>query len=618
MMTYAWDAILAHVAKKVGAEPADLVAPPDPKLGDLAFGCFKIAKEQKKSPADVAKLLAEEISKDTKDHLIASASAAGPYVNITLKPGETIARIVTDVEAKKASFGSSDDGKKRQVLLEYAQPNTHKEFHVGHLRNLVLGNALVRILAKNGWKVVPASYHGDVGAHVAKCLWYLFRKYYFSNSKIDDLTLKGATEILSKIPVELRTGKFLGEIYTAATKSLSEATLVKSINVQGTDNFSIKNTIDKKNYEVSQVLIQLEASHPAWTKLWKETRKWSIAEFKEIFSDLGTKIDRQYFESEVVDDGQKIVDELLKKGIAKKSEGAIIVDLESEKLGVFLIRKSDGTSLYATKDLALAKLKAKEYPDVARSLLLVDNRQSLYFKQLFRTLELMSARGGSALGGGVFPTHEFVGYEFVTLKTGAMSSREGNIVTYESFRDEVVKFARAETIQRHDDWNEGKVEHTAWAIAMAGIKYGMLKPDSDKQIVFDLERALSFDGDTGPYIQYAATRLSAILKKAKWDAKKGMKQGDLTLLVEDSEKHLALQIARFSDAVHRAGLELKPNVVAQWCFAMARAVTDFYRDVKVLDAPEGLKASRLRLVASALSALVIGLDLLGIPLPDEM
>lgn len=581
-MSYAWDAILAHVAKKIGADPSELVSPPDSKLGDLAFGCFKIAKERKKSPADVAKLLAEEISKDKKDHLIASAIAAGPYVNITLKSGETVARIVTDVEAQKAAYGSSDDGKKKSLLLEYAQPNTHKEFHIGHLRNLVLGNALTRILVKNGWQVIPASYHGDVGAHVAKVLW-MYLKKVVPPSERDPAD--GGKSRKSKVE---KSGKYLGELYAKATKLLEEKPELKD--------------------EVSEIQRKLEAGDKELMKLWKETRKWSLSEFKEIFSDLGTKIERQYFESEVVDDGQKIVDELLKKGIAKKSEGAIVVDLEAEKLGVFLIRKSDGTSLYATKDLALAKLKAKEYPDVARSLILVDNRQSLYFKQLFRTLELI----------GMNIPHEFVGYEFVTLKTGAMSSREGNVVTYESFRDEVVKFARAETIKRHPDWNEGKVEHTAWAIAMAGITYGMLKPDSDKQIVFDPERALAFDGDTGPYIQYAATRLSAILKKAKWDAKKGMKQGDLSLLVEDSEKHLALQIAKLSDVVHRAGLELKPNVIAQWCFAMAHAVTDFYRDVKVLDAPDALKASRLRLVASALSALTLGLDLLGIPLPDEM
>jgi len=167
-----------------------------------------------------------------------------------------------------------------------------------------------------------------------------------------------------------------------------------------------------------------------------------VDEMAEIFQELGVLIDRQYFESEVVDEGQRIVDELLKKGIATKSQGAIVVPMEDQKLGVFLVRKSDGTSLYATKDLALAKLKLREYPKTNRSLIIVDNRQSLYFKQLFETLKRM----------GVTVPFEFVGYEFVTLKTGAMSSREGNVVTFESFRDEVVSYASRETESRHEDW----------------------------------------------------------------------------------------------------------------------------------------------------------------------
>ncbi|MEK7116274.1 MAG: arginine--tRNA ligase, partial [Patescibacteria group bacterium] len=365
-MNNAWDAILTHVARRISTaadttvEPTDIVTPPDPKLGDLAFGCFALVQLRhddvgathesptfKQSPADIAKRLARQLSKDTKDQLVESVSAAGPYLNVTLASGETVARIMSDVEAQQTLFGSSDDGKNRQLMLEYAQPNTHKEFHVGHLRNLVLGNALARILTHAGWNVVTASYHGDVGAHVAKVLWMLTQKVQRPKSKVQS---------------HEQSGKYLGQLYAETTKLLDDHPEWKD--------------------EVSEVQRKLEAGDKELTKLWKETRKWSIAEFKDIFDDLGTKIDRQYCESEVVADGQKIVDELLKNGIAKESQGAIIVDLEHEKLGIFLIRKSDGTSLYATKDLALAKLKTKEYPDLARSLILVDNRQSLYCKQL--------------------------------------------------------------------------------------------------------------------------------------------------------------------------------------------------------------------------------------------
>ena len=277
-------------------------------------------------------------------------------------------------------------------------------------------------------------------------------------------------------------------------------------------------------------------------------------------------------------------------------------------MGVFLIRKSDGTSLYATKDLALDKIKMREYPKTERSLIVVDNRQSLYFRQLFRTLALLGSK----------TPHEFVGYEFVTLKSGAMSSREGNIVTWQAFRDEVYAYARNETVKRHADWPQGRVEHTSWTLAMGGIKFGMLKQDSDKIFTFDLERALSFDGDTGPYVQYAATRLNSILKKAGWNPEKGFGAGDPASLDLPAEKRLALRIATFPRACRNAAAELRPSIVSQWCLSMAHDVSDFYRDVNVLESPFGVKQARLQLVAVSHAVLVLGLNLLGIPVPEEM
>ncbi|MFA4954272.1 MAG: arginine--tRNA ligase [Patescibacteria group bacterium] len=607
MSVYTWDAVLSHVARKIGEatnstiEISDLAVPPDPDLGDIAFGCFKLAKAQGKSPADVAKDLAAKLGK--KDPTIESASAAGPYLNICLRPGDLAARVIQDIGHFTSKYGQSDEGKQRELMLEYAQPNTHKEIHVGHLRNLILGAALARLLQNDGYKVVTASYHGDVGAHVAKCLWFLVRANAAAVPQpkklaaqkgdgwvdyvLENLDEKMAESILQAIPKEKHSGRHLGSIYSEATKLLDENAEWKE--------------------QVSRVQQAIEAKKPGWLKLWQETKRWSTTEMNDIFRELGVALDRQYFESEVQDNGQRIVDELLKKNLAQESQGAIIVDLEKYKLGPFLIRKTDGTSLYATKDLALAQLKFREYPKLTRSLHVIDNRQNLYFRQLGKTLELM----------GFKQPLEFVGYEFLTLKSGAMSSRQGNVVAYETFRDEVVAFARKETQTRHADWPEGKLDHVAWALAMGGIKYGMLKQDSDKIIVFDLEKALSFDGDTGPYIQYAATRLNSILKKAGWDAK-SFGQGDGTLLKEKAEKKLVLKLAQFPALASRVARELKPMPLAQWCFTTAQTVGEFYRDVPVLEAPPKIKAARLDLAAAASSVLILGLNLLGIPIPDEM
>jgi len=614
-MNYAWDAIRANIARVIGeaaefdVKPEDLIAPPKPEFGDLAYGCFAASKAAKKNPAEVAKTLAAKIK--TGVNGIQAVSAAGPYLNVTLDAADVAGRVVKDVENMTVSYGKTDGGKAKQLMLEYANQNTHKEIHVGHARLFILGSAVARLLQNAGWQVTTAGYHGDVGAHVAKCLWQLVREGGAKlprpkKKKKDALDWQAASDedwtkyiladfdadmakaIVDAIPREDHTGKFLGKVYTDASKALDEQP-------------------DRKT-EVSDVLRKLEAGNPAWTRLWKETRRWSVAEFSRIYEDLGMAIDKSYFESDMVKEGQAMVDALLAKKIAQESQGAIVVDLEADGLGIFLIRKSDGTSLYSTKDLALAFRKIKDYPKLERSIVMIDNRQSLYFKQLFRTLQLM----------GVTMKLEMLGFEFVTLKTGAMSSREGNIVTLQSFRDEVVDFAKRETRKRHSEWPEGKVEHVAWCLAMGGIKFGMLKPDMDKIITFDLEKALSFEGATGPYIQYAATRLGSILKKADWKPEKGMKAGDLAALEHPAEKRLALAIAEYPHAARRAADELRPSVMAQWCLDTAMRANEFYRDVPVIEAPLGVKQARLRLVAAARSALLLGLNLIGIPVPEEM
>ena len=581
MMT-SWQFWTQDIAKrlsevlKTDITPADVVIPPDRKLGDFAFGCFKLAKALGKSPADIAKEVASSILLDHSDFV--SANAAGPYVNFILREGDAVHRVVREIEVAGEKFGCSDQ-KKSQILIEYAQPNTHKEIHVGHLRALIVGQALVNMIAADGWDVVPMSYHGDVGAHVAKCLWWIMK-----NGGLD------------KLKPEQRNGMYLGKMYTEASKQLEEHLEYKD--------------------EVSEVQRKLEAHEPELEKLWQETRRWSLSEMAKIFDDFGVKVKRQYLESEVVDRGQQMVDELMTKGVAKESQGALIVDLEDKKLGVFLIRKSDGTSLYSTKDLALAELKFKEYPKAERSMIVVDNRQSFYFKQLFETLNMMK----------IGKPQEFVGFEYVTLKSGAMSSREGNIVTLESFRDEVVNYATEEVTKRHasggeHEWSDGKIEHTAWCIAMAGMKFGMLKQDNDKMFTFDLEQSLSFDGDTGPYCLYAATRLASIMRKAQSAERKDNPFGEaqLTRGYENvTEKSLAFILAQFPMRVHQAAEELRPSIVAQWCIDAAQSVSAFYHAVPVLESEGELKEGRLRLVAAARQALVAGLGLLSIPVPDEM
>jgi len=575
-MTTAWNFWTSDIAKRLSEaagtqiEASELVIPTEASHGDLAFGCFRLAKTMGKNPAQIAQEIARICKTDHSD--IESVQAVGPYVNVRLSTGMATYRVVRDIEVTGQGYGASTPSNKT-IVLEYAQPNTHKEIHVGHLRNLVLGVSLVRVLKKTGWHVVPVSYHGDVGAHVAKCLWWMVKS-------------RGGKTTFDDIPLENRTGKYLGNMYAEATRQLDARPEYKD--------------------EVSVVQQKLEAHDKQWEMLWQETRRWSLDEMAEIFDDLNVEIERQYLESEVVERGQTMVDELMKRGIAKESQGAVVVDMEALKLGVFLVRKSDGTSLYATKDLALAEKKHAEYPTAERSLILVDNRQSFYFKQLFEALKQF----------GIQVKQEFVGYEFVTLKSGAMSSREGNIVSFSDFRDEVVTYARNEVLKRHPEWHEGKVVHVSWCIAMAGMKFGMLKQDSDKIFTFDIEQALAFEGDTGPYCLYAATRLGSIIRKF---GQATPFEHELTFAFEHpAEKALAITLSTFPLKVKEAAEQLKPACIGQWCLDLAQDINAFYRDVPVLESQGDLREGRIRLAAAARQALVNGLSLLGINVPDEM
>lgn len=536
-----------------------LEKPPQKEMGDLAFPCFGLAKELKKAPQKIA----EEIAASVKPSgLVAGAEAAGPYVNFRLDRQRISEAVIEEIFAASEKYGSAA-GSGEKVMVEYAQPNTHKEIHVGHLRNLCLGLSVVRLLRAAGYEVVPVSYRGDTGAHVAKCLW-AYRKYHEGETPPED------------------KGKYLGAIYSeAAAKTEGDESLKE---------------------EVAEVQRKLEAGDPEWIALWKETREWSIGEMAAIFSELGIAFDRSYYESEVEGPGKEMVAEMLKDGIAKESQGAVIVDLEDEGLGAFLLLKSDGSALYSTKELALAKLKFSEF-DVSSSIHIVDARQNLYFRQFFSVLKRI----------GFDKRLVHVPYEFVTLKETAMSSRKGNVVVYGDFRDKITELAVDETKKRHGDWGTEKVHDTAWIIAEGAMKFGMLRQDTDKPIVFDIDEALSFDGFTGPYIQYAHARLCSILAKAGLGAK--IEPAGC----EGEEEYAALRkAAEFPQTVLEAAGQFRPSILAQYMFELAQVCNDFYRDVPVLNATGGEKARRLAIISALKTVLDNGLYMLGIRAPREM
>jgi arginyl-tRNA synthetase len=548
--------------KEFSPTVADLTTPPDAELGDLAFPCFALGKALKRNPAELATELAAKIE---PNGFVKKASAAGPYVNFTLDDVALGTAVLEEIASGKDGYGRSTSGEGKRVLVEFANPNTHKDIHVGHLRNFFVGQAVINLLNALGSEVIPVSYINDLGANVAKCLWAIKHKAPDEKVGKDDRM------------------EFLGRMYVEAVKAEEADPAVKAA--------------------ISAIQRELEDLRGPYVKLWKKTQKWSVDAIRATFKELGLTIVKTYFESDLIGDTKRIVESLIQKGIASHSEGAWIVNLEEEKLGVNLLVKSDGTLLYNAKDLALAYKKDADYHP-GKSLYVIDARQSLAMKQLFATMKKL----------GFHEELVHVGYEFVTLKEGAMSSRKGNIVRYQTFRDEAIAAAAQETKARHADWSEKKLASVSRAVAFAAFRFGMLKQDVDKQITFDMKEAVAFDGFTGPYLLYTLARCYSLLKKAGRAKPSRSADG----LEKPADHRLILALAKYPETVFEAATELRPNALAQYLFDLGKAFAAFYDAAPILSAPPKERAARLGLVDATRQVLENGLDLLGIGSVKEM
>jgi len=532
--------------------------PPKADMGDVAFACFELGG----NPREEAAKLVEKLEVDGFK-LIDEIKAFGPYVNFFFNTGE-LARLTLE-EVNKKDYGSNNVGKDKKVLVEYPSQNTHKEFHIGHFRNICIGNPLVQLYRKSGYKIIPMNYVNDFGRHVVKALWYMqkFDKKPDGNKQ-----------------------KWLGEIYAQASKYIEEHK-------------------EEVTPELDELQTKLEAHDPETMKLFEETKSWSVEGFKKIMDELEVEHDSIVYESEVKDRGQEIVDELLKKGIAEVGEGgAIIIDLEKQNLDIALLRKSNGGGVYLTSDLALAEKKFKKYK-VDESINITGTEQNHYFSQLFKVLEL----------NGFKHKMSHIGYGLVNLSSGKMSSRAGNVVLYEDLRDEVFASLKKETVDRHSDWNEEQVEKNVHILTQAVLKFTMQKHESNKNITFDMEEAMSFDGYSAPYLLYAVARINSIKKKG--DSTKGKE--DFSLLKEIEEKKLLMLLGEYGEVVKKALENYNPSTIARYCFDLAQAFNDFYNKHSILNVEDqDLANVRLILSISVGQVLTKSLKLLTIDTVEEM
>ena len=574
-----WTASILTTEYKYGAWDSSGITglieqPPNPKLGDYALPCFSFSKSLRRSPALIASELADKLQK----YLLPNApftliQARGPYLNFTISAAAVAEAVLPDIFHGNY-FKEPSSIKRERVMIEYSQPNTHKGFHVGHLRNVALGDSLCRIYLYNGYDVVGANYIGDIGSHIAKCLWYL------RNHNTAD-------------PPENYRGEWLGELYANAVRKLEAA--------EGQEKISFQD-------ELSQLLQKIDAKDAEIYEDWETTREWSMKDFHEIYEWLDLKFDYFFYESEVDEEGRQIVIEGEKNGIFKKSEGAIGIDLEAEGLGFFMLLKSDGNTLYSTKDLALARQKFDNF-DVKRSIYVVGAEQTLHFKQVFATLKRMGYKQAEQCF--------HLPYALVMLPEGKMSSREGNVILFSQLRKEIVESIQSTHLEEHrKDWSRKELDEISQKIAVAAIKYGMLNQDSNKNIVFSMDDWLVSEGDTGTYLVYAYVRIRSIGRKI---SRKVSADVDFSLLSHPNEKKLLRQMLDFNKTVFNAGEQFRPSLLARMLYEFSKDFSRAYNTCSVMHAEtEQLQAVRLLLFHCVAETLQQGLNLLGITPPERM
>lgn len=571
------EVIVAMLQPRIRMDAAEIEPkieiPSDESLGDYAFPCFFLAKAMRSAPAAIAMEIAAAIGNDSgRSKLIERVQATGPYINFFVNKSALAAAVIEAVSKLSDDYGASKKTN-RTIMVEYFHANTHKAVHIGHVRNICLGESLCRILEFSGNKLVRVNYQGDIGPHVAKCLW-----------GIRNLNV-------GKLPATNRL-RWLGNVYVQANTA-----------VEGNEQLEA---------EVKQMLLKIYEGDKELNGLWKETRQWCLDEFGEMYKEFGVKYNEFYFESEVEFPAREMSRQLLKEGIAQESDGAVIIDLKPYKLGVFVLLTKDGTALYSSKDIALARKKMSKY-NLDKSVHVVGREQELHFKQLFKTLELI---GGKEKEFAAKSFH--LVYGLVMLPGGKMSSRAGSVVFYDDLRSELLSLASAEVKKRHSDWNESQIAAAAKKIAFAALKFGMINRDNEKELVFDWEQAMKLEGETGPYVQYAYARICSVFRKHGKQLLQPQKIDYSALTTTAAEIKVIKLIREFPTVVAAAAQQLKPALVSRYLLDLSQAFSSFYNDCPILTAEPAIRDARLLLCQSVKQVLGNGLRLLAIDVLEEM
>lgn len=538
-----------------------LEVPPDTNMGDYAFPCFQLAKTMRKAPPLIAKELVEKINKGT---VIERVEAVGGYLNFFLDNKSYIKTTVEEVLAKGVSYGATNMGQGRNVIVEFSSPNIAKPFHVGHLCSTVIGNSLYKIYKYLGYNAIRINHLGDWGTQFGKLI-SAWKRW-------------GDEVQLQKTPIK--------ELLRIYVKFHDEAEKEPSLEDEAREYFK-----------------KLEDGNEEAVVLWKRFRDMSLLEFNRIYDMLDIQFDSLAGESFYSDKMDEVVSILDSKGLLEESQNARVVNLEAENMPPCIIVKSDGASIYATRDLAAAIYRKRTY-DFDKCIYVVGTPQALHFKQIFTVLK--------KAGFDWADNCSHVGFGLVKFADKKLSTRSGDVIFLEDVLMESVKKTRS-IIEENNSNLEDK-EAVAETVGVGAIVYSFLKNGRERDMVFSWEDILDFEGESGPYVQYTYARGKSILRKAGDVPEKT----DLRLLGEPEEFQLVKLLEGFKDAVLDAAVKKEPSMVTRHVTAVARAFNKFYNNCPVLIAEGELKNARLHLTMATLDIIEAGLSLLGIKVVEKM
>ena len=597
-------AALAAVKELYGAEiPAQMIQLQKTKAnfeGNLTLVTFPLLKTSRKSPEATAQEVGEYLKANCK--AIADFNVVKGFLNLVIAPAAWIG-LLNDIHADEKFGEQQVTADSPLAMVEYSSPNTNKPLHLGHVRNNLLGWSLSKIMGANGYKVVKTNIVNDRGIHICKSM--LAWQKWGNGITPEQAGKKG--------------DHLIGDFYVLFDKHYRAevAELTAKFREEGLDDEAAKAKAEQESplmKEAHEMLVKWEANDPEVRALWEKMNSWVYAGFDETYKALGVGFDKIYYESNTYLEGKKKVEEGLAKGLfVRKDDNSVWADLTNEGLDQKLLLRSDGTSVYMTQDIGTAEMRFKDYP-IDKMIYVVGNEQNYHFQVLSILLDRLGFKWGKDL------VH--FSYGMVELPNGKMKSREGTVVDADDLIASMIQNARAlseDKVNKLEDITEAEKNEIARIVGLGALKYFILKVDARKNMLFNPEESIDFNGNTGPFIQYTYARIRSILRKA---AAQGIA---IPTAVADNaplnEKEIALiqKMNDFGAAVAQAGVDYSPSGIANYCYELTKEFNQFYHDYSILNADtEDEKTTRLVLAQNVAKVIKNGMELLGIEVPERM